>query len=724
MSHLQRRRCWRAPRQTESREATRGRLARCLLTLVLALVALTIHVPATRGVARTNHAGGNRVYSREPEFSKGEPFRSSTAALYEPGASRSFLLRAPGDIDNGEWSTVISMTCDGRGPSALGSIRFISPGVPVALLDQTVGGVRFQLSAVLISDSAISAPAASVRVSAFNLDKRTHIVRIGASFDQMRLGLGFAAPDAKSSTGWSPHWAAGDPHVLAHGLRERAVDDTSTDEIGLAPGESVRVRFLIPAYAETGGTLRRIAGDSHEMAIQRAVQRWATALDSGLALGIPDTQTAAAFRSAVSVLLGCTQVSHEHTISIGNPFQYRDVWLRDGSRCASSLAVAGHTAIARRIVRGFLAYQWPQGPFLSQRGQLDGTGHVLWAMGQACLRPGPAADIRTMANAGLAAWRWSESERTATQLLGMRFGGLLPPCEPRDNELQHGVGSIVGADAWTMAGYEALARLLAADGKSVLAREVLRSREAYRKRFEHALDAGGWLRVPPTWEGIGEDWGNLSVAYPCRVLAAADSRVIATVESARARSPIRGLVRYGSNDTVHTYLAADVAQTELLRGFPDHAGETLRALQTWRTASGGGPEAFASDSLTFGSNFPPHATTAAALVSLIRNMLIFDDSDTLMLTLGTPVNWWSHSSVRRAPTRWGKISLEFERRGDTFVWQWTPVPVPTLVRLPSGFHVAGSLSTGASVTEAAAAILAPPGTSSLKVRARRGGTER
>lgn len=230
--------------------------------------------------------------------------------------------------------------------------------------------------------------------------------------------------------------------------------------------------------------------------------------------------------------------------------------------------------------------------------------------------------------------------------------------------------------------------------------------------------------MPPTWEGIGEDWGNLSVAYPCRVLSQDDPRVIATIESARARSPIPGLVRYGANDTVHTYLAADVAQTELLRGFPEHAGETLQALLTWRTASGGGPEVFASDSLTYGLNFPPHATTAAALVSLIRNLLVFDDSDTLMLTLGTPLKWWSHSSVRHAPTRWGRISMELERRGDTFVWQWTPVPVPTLLRLPSGFHVAGSLTTGVSLTEAATAVLVPPGTSLLRVRARRVGTAR
>lgn len=418
MNAMQLGRWWQAHHRIRNGWGTRGGPAHTFLAMMLAFLPLSAGVSA---------ASGSRLPPPQSLPSQREPFTPSTAALYEPGASRSFFLRAPGDIDNGEWSTVISMTSDGLPPSAPGSIRYVSPGVPLALLDQGVGGVRFQLSAVLMPDSALAAPAASIQVSASNFDNRTHLVRIGASFDPNRSRLGFAAPDARSNTGWSPQWATDDPRALAHGLRQQGGSDTSAGTFQLAPGKTARLRFLIPAYAESSEALRRIARQSHEVATQRAIQRWAAALDSGLTLDIPDSQTVAAFRSSVSVLLGCTQLRNGHTVPIGNPFQYRDVWLRDGSRCASSLAVAGHTDIARRIVRGFLAYKWPQGPFMSQRGQLDGTGHVLWAMGQVCLRPGPAADLRAITDAGLAAWRWSESERTATQLLGMKFGGLLPP---------------------------------------------------------------------------------------------------------------------------------------------------------------------------------------------------------------------------------------------------------------------------------------------------------
>ena len=379
--------------------------------------------------------------------------------------------------------------------------------------------------------------------------------------------------------------------------------------------------------------------------------------------------------------------------------------------------MAGHIGLARQIVLGFLAYHWPQGPFLSQRGQLDGTGHVLWAMGQTHLRPSPSNDLRELADAGMAAWRWAEAQRASTQLLNMPFGGLLPPSEPRDNELRNGSGQIVGVDAWTIAGYEALGRLLEAEGQTARATAVRLSRARYLARFRQALEAVGTAGVPPTWLGTGENWGNLSVAYPCQVLSPRDPKVAFTLASAWKESPVAGLVRYGAHDTVHTYLSADAAETELLRGHPQRSQATLRALVRWRTASGGSPELFAANSMSFGQNFPPHATAAAGIVALVRNMLVFDDDDTLRLTLGAPAPWWRKIAVRRAPSRWGDLALDFDRRGNRFSWRWTPVPVPTELCLPAGYRAArGTPEVVVRVGECDR-ILLPPYASSYFVTA-------
>ena len=604
-----------------------------------------------------------------------------------PGAARSFLVLAPGTLDNGEWSTVFRTSCDGRPDSTPTSVRYASAGVPVVAIERQQTGVRFELSFALVPDPALLLhPAASVLIMAWNTDQRAHLVGVSTGFFTGRERLGYVA-DVQENAHIEPRWASRDGGKPAHGWVAPVLREPLQGQWSLAPGESVGFRYIIPAYAESESTLRRLGQLSHRAVVQRAGLRWSATLDTGVVLGIPDPAVADAFRSAVSVLLGCTQTREGREIPIGNPLQYRDVWLRDGSRCAASLAMAGHIGLARQIVLGFLAYQWPQGPFLSQRGQLDGTGHVLWAMGQTHLRPSPSNDLRELADAGMAAWRWAEAQRASTQLLNMPFGGLLPPSEPRDNELRNGSGQIVGVDAWTIAGYEALGRLLEAEGQTARATAVRLSRARYLARFRQALEAVGTAGVPPA---AGSEPARTRVlrwptpASPLSTRPEGGFHARKRLEGKpcrRARSI--WCPRHGPHVPVRR-----CGETELLRGHPQRSQATLRALVRWRTASGGSPELFAANSMSFGQNFPPHATAAAGIVALVRNMLVFDDDDTLRLTLGAPAPWWRKIAVRRAPSRWGDLALDFDRRGNRFSWRWTPVPVPTELCLPAGYRAA------------------------------------
>jgi hypothetical protein len=126
----------------------------------------------------------------------------------------------------------------------------------------------------------------------------------------------------------------------------------------------------------------------------------------------------------------------------------------------------------------------------------------------------------------------------------------------------------------------------------------------------------------------------------------------------------------------------------LLDGHPHEANDILDALLHWRTASGGSPEVFDSASQDYGTNLPPHGTAAAAIVTLIRNCLVYDDDDTLRLTLGARREWWANGSVHGAPTRWGVVDLHFHSDGQFAEWSWTPVGVPTALTLPPETQVA------------------------------------
>jgi hypothetical protein len=289
---------------------------------------------------------------------------------------------------------------------------------------------------------------------------------------------------------------------------------------------------------------------------------------------------------------------------------------------------------------------------------------------------------------------------------------MMPFGDPNDAELAR--AQLVGNDAWALAGYAATARLLRASGDSTAAAEVEDSLSRYRADFERALARTGRPDLPPAWQPVGRDWGNLAAGYPCQVFPARDARLVALADRVWASAGGAGLTWYGTRDSLHYYLGADLGTWALLAGRGAQADSVLEALLRWRTASGGAGELFTRKG-EFGVNLPPHATSAAALVTLVRNSLVFDEGDTLRLTLGARASWWRGARVARAPTRWGTLDLEFRRDGDAAEWRWAPVPVWTALTLPPGARMAGApqppLQTGRSDRE----VLAPPGARSARV---------
>ena len=175
-----------------------------------------------------------------------------------------------------------------------------------------------------------------------------------------------------------------------------------------------------------------------------------------------------------------------------------------------------------------------------------------------------------------------------------------------------------------------------------------------------------------------------------------------------------GLLTYGGPDTLQYYYGVDLATWALVAGERTAADQVLEAMLHWRTASGGAGELFTRSTGDFGRNLPPHATSAAALVTLVHQALVFDDGDTLMLTLGARPAWWRGGRVRRAPTCWGELDLEFRHEGDRAQWTWTAVAVWTALELPPGTRLAAE-PAAPLIRAGATRVLAPPGTRSARV---------
>ena len=476
-----------------------------------------------------------------------------------------------------------------------------------------------------------------------------------------------------------------------------------------------RWRFLLAASPLASPQLREVMRATHASCVTRADRDLTGLLSSRALLQVGDAELEQAMDEALLVLVGCSEISSGDKRPIGNPFQYRDTWIRDAARQASALAQWGLHGPARDAVHDLVEFQVGDGWLLSQSGQLDGTGQVLWGVEEVFGRAADAPGAEAFAGIAERAWRWCEQRRAMVRERAPNFAGLMPPADPRDNELASGY--LFGTDAWTLAGYRAGAALVERAGNRATADSMRRSADAYATLLRSRIERLGG-RVPPRWDGPARDWGNLTALYPTRAIpleGARRARLLAPIEHA---GPGPGLAHYGTQDTVHLYLGADLALDALLLGRPELWRATLASMLAARTGTGGLPEVYCASTRAFGWNLPPHTTSAAALLTLVRQGLVFDAfGDTLRLTLGTLPAWWdAGGSLERAPTRWGPMNLTFRRAGDAVSWRWSAVPVWTELTLPPGARRV--FAAGEDLAGSETRILVPPGRDHAEVRCR------
>lgn len=643
-----------------------------------------------------------------------EAYLHSSAALMVPGATRAFWITPRGDFYNGSWDVLLRPTVDGDTASLPETIAFEDRWLPVAHWRRANAGVRWSFEAVAFAPtSSDTGLFASVLVRVTNTSTSSRDARLALLLAHRSSTHAYIAFDAR---GREPAltWSNGSSRDTVLGWSGGAIDGGRTEfQWTLAPGESQSARVVLATYPVPARIIAGWSARSHEEIAQQVRRYWLGEVSRGAQFTLHDDEVENALRAARVLLLSLRERRGPLWVPIGGPFHYRDVWLRDGARAVYALSLSGHTTAARELARGLLEYQWPSGALLSQRGQLDGTGQALWAFEQSMLRPEPDESTEDYARAALRAVRWVEWQRKLGRDTGWPYGTMLPHGDPRDAELVR--AQLVGNDAWAIAGYRSAERLLRAAGLDMQADSVERARAAYVEDFSAALGRTGHSGIPPAWQPGGRDWGNVAVPWPTGALAPGDPRCEAMARRLWAQAGGAGLVSYGPPDSAHYYLGADLGVWALHAGLRAEADSVLDELLYWRSASGTACEIFSRSSGDFGANLPPHPTSAAALIALVRSALIDDDGDTLRLTLGARQRWWRDGRVEAAPTRWGTLDVSFRSDGTTATWEWTPVPVWTVLTVPPG-HVLSGVPPAPLLPGARPDVLvAPPHTSSAHV---------
>jgi len=643
-----------------------------------------------------------------------DAYAVASGALMAPGTTRAWQVTGSGNLYNGAWRLRISPSAGKDTADSPRRIAAEDRWMPVLHWTRRSGSLRWDFSAAALAEPA-------PRDSELIVSLQIRVTNQGPAGAPARLELALEPNEPRSSwVAWdgtveTPRWNGGSPADTVHAWTEGGAGGAIvTQDWTLGPGETRTLRVALPSYPSVEPELRRFAARSHDDCTARVREFWHRELKPGMEFSIGDPEVENALRAATVTLLSLRERRGTYWVPIGGPFQYRDVWLRDGARAIAALAEMGHTGVARELARGFLLLQWPNGAFLSQRGQLDGTGQALWAFEQAWLRPpGAGKALEPIAGAAVAATQWYALQRDLGTRIGGTFPQLLPFAEPRDGELTR--AQLVGNDAWAIAGLRAASRLLAAAGRADEARQAGLGAEAWRAAFAEALH--GHPDLPPSWQGVGRDWGNFAVAWPCAALPPGDPRVAAFARRVWAAGGGAGLTFYSHPDSLHGYLGADLATWAMLAGRRAQADSVLAAHLHWRTAAGTAAELFDRDG-RFGGNLPPHPTSAAALVMLVRNALVYDDDDSLRLTLGARERWWKSATLRRVPTRWGTIDLEFSTVPGHARWKWTPVPAWTSLTLPPGRVLAEPLPAPYRGEVGDTIVWAPPGSREMAVALR------
>ncbi|HSP41408.1 MAG TPA: hypothetical protein VLO11_00930, partial [Luteolibacter sp.] len=189
-------------------------------------------------------------------------------------------------------------------------------------------------------------------------------------------------------------------------------------EVGMATGAALfRLRAGVTRELEVGASLERDLAEAEES--RELGRTWPEALKATAKLRVPDEKFQFLYDAAVRTLV---------LLSAGDlvpgPYTYRRFWFRDACLMLQPLMALGLVGRAERILSGFAARQTVGGYFLSQEGEWDSNGQVLWIVARYVAMTGkrPDADLDQALRKGV---RWLRKKRL-TGKSPPGTAGLLP----------------------------------------------------------------------------------------------------------------------------------------------------------------------------------------------------------------------------------------------------------------------------------------------------------
>jgi hypothetical protein len=343
-----------------------------------------------------------------------------------------------------------------------------------------------------------------------------------------------------------------------------------------------------------------------------------------------------------------------------------NVFNRDGVYVTNILQKSGQFDLAEKAIEYFLTH-----PFNGRvQVEADNPGQVLWAMGQHWLfsRHRAWLDRVYPSAAQLAAmirYYRTTPEPHYVKAASRAFGDSLPPDNPDDLPAQRRQVLRPGAcdgtnpnytQAFDVAGLRAAALLAEAAGRpddarawSELAASLLKT---YDAEFGSKLPAG---------------YGSYCVLWPCRLYPLRQGSACEQFKTIGAKDPTGW--RYFPLATAHQGLLAGNREAGYATIEKHLAHEQMAGWYAFDEGGASGPGGWRHYRTTWKPGVAmPHGWAIAEMWLLMRDALVFEDADQLVLLGGIDPAWFADEHgmvIENLPTHFGRLGLRYEVAGKT-----------------------------------------------------------
>ena len=315
---------------------------------------------------------------------------------------------------------------------------------------------------------------------------------------------------------------------------------------------------------------------------------------------------------------------------------YSNCWIRDSAFMIHALDKLGYHDQAREKLLHLLGRQDRDGYFVSQEGEWDSNGQVLWVMLEHHKLTRDLAFLRQVYRGLARGADWIERKRKETKRVASPHFGLLPAGISAEHL---GPSDFYYWDNfWGVAGVRRAALAAELLGHAGEARRFNGYAQDYWTEIERSLQASekfagtACLPASPYRRFDSGAIGSLCAVYPLGLIEAAHPRVVNTVRLIEEKCLIgNGFFQEHFHSGVNGYLTAHLAQCYLAMGNP-RVWRLVRYLLAHASSTYTWPEAF--HPITKGGCMGEghHGWVSAEWILLLRNLLYNERGDRLCLT--------------------------------------------------------------------------------------------